>query len=329
MKKWYIVNILIILLAAGAWSAANDSVVKAYAGFIGLDRDNRVVTLIGDTQVTREWEFWGEHNRDETGRLLDEIVRRLPAAVLNLGDLVSFGASNRDRRLFDRLHQPLLEAGIPFFPVLGNHDYYGDDEQALNHYFSRVPHLAGRRWYSFVFRNVGFIMLDSNFKRMGEIRLRHQQAWYEAELARMQSDTGIRFIVACCHHPPFTNNQGKRPDPELRTRLAEPFLATGKAALFFSGHIHTYERFRFGDKYFVVSGGGGGTRSLVETNPVFQFHHDEFNGEELRFFHFCELEIADRALYTQVIRLNENGVFSVADSFVVEDSFQRERLLGP
>jgi hypothetical protein len=87
--------------------------------------------------------------------------------------------------------------------------------------------------------------------------------------------------------------------------------------LFLSGHSHSYERFQKEGKFFIVSGGGGGPRHKVYTDPRRQRVPDLFSGPGLRFFHFCEIEAHPNALVFRVLRLEPDERFSVADSFIL------------
>ena len=65
-------------------------------------------------------------------------------------------------------------------------------------------------------------------------------------------------------------------------------------------------------KTFIVSGGGG-PRHKVHIDPKTRPYNDLFDGPELRFFHFCEIEWQDGALAYRVIRLNPDGTFQAID----------------
>jgi len=284
-----------------------------YLGFENINPKNNRVIFIGDTQITSHWEFWRERNEEKTQALLNEIARRQPAFVVNLGDLLTRGASEKHWGYFDEFHKPLLKNKIPYFPVLGNHNYYGDNKKSLKYYFTHFPYLKNQKWYSFTFRSVGFLMLDGNYLNLSKTERENEVNWYQRELKRMEADLKIRFIITCSHRPPFTNSKVISASKWLRQDFAEPFQKTKKASFFFTGHCHSYEKFLKGGKYFIVSGGGGGPRHRLETNKSKRHFNDLFDGPSLRFFHFCEMKIQRDKLVVQVIKLNDNGTFSIAD----------------
>jgi 3',5'-cyclic AMP phosphodiesterase CpdA len=299
---------------------ANDSDVPSYAGFSGIDITKPYFIIVGDTQSTSHWEFWRERNDKARKQLTDEIVVREPAFVINLGDLTTRGSSKKHWQNFDALHKTVLEKRIPYFPILGNHEYYGNKETALRNFFDRFPHLQQRHWYSFTWKNVAFIMLDSNFSSLSENHVNEQNQWYLGELERYEHDQTISCVIVCCHEAPFTNSRVVAPSKKSKLYFAEPFLKFKKASLFFTGHAHTYEHFQIGGKTFIVSGGGGGPRHKVTTATRQRRYDDRYDGGELRFMHFCQIEQRDKSLLFRVFRLEKDGTFSETDSLAIQGS---------
>ena len=288
-----------------------------FAGFSEISPTQDYFILVGDTQSTSHWEFWRERNDKERKLVVDEIVRRGPAFVIHLGDLTTGGSSEEHWQEFDKLHKEVREKRIPYFPILGNHEFFGNDTKAIDYYFMRFPHLERRRWYSFIWKNIGFIMADSNFSTLTGEQSELQAKWYLSELEKFDNRNDIHYIIVGCHEPPFTNSRVVSPNKKSKTYFAEPFIRSRKATFFFSGHAHTYERFESGGKFFVVSGGGGGPRHKVIVNSKKQPYKDLFPGPELRFFHFCEIEVENKRLVFKVVRLEKDGTFTDVETLVI------------
>lgn len=307
-------------------SLANDDKIKnlesqeisPYAGFSEISPSQNYFILVGDTQSTSHWEFWRERNDKERKLIVDEITRGEPAFVIHLGDLTTRGSSEKHWQKFDDIHKAFREKKIPYFPMLGNHEFYGNDTKALKNYFERFPHLEKKRWYSFTWKKIGFIMVDSNFSSLTREQIEMQAKWYLGELERFDKDDRIDYIIVCCHEPPFTNSKVVKPNKNSKIYFADPFVQSKKATFFFSGHAHTYERFENDGKFFVVSGGGGGPRHKVIINSGKQPYKDLFPGPELRFFHFCEIESRDNALFYRVLRLESDVTFNSVDPLTIE-----------
>jgi hypothetical protein len=294
-----------------------DSRMPAYGGFKQIHHAKSHFAIVGDTQRTSSWEFWRERNDRERRLVINEIARRNPAFVLHLGDLTARGSSAQHWREFDELNKQVLEKGIAYFPIPGNHDLYGNDAVALRHYFDRFPHLQGKRWYSFVWKSAAIILVDSNFSSLTEEENKSQEKWYSGELQRFEENRSISNIIVCCHEPPFTNSRVVQPNSKVKTSFADPFLGFHKTRFFLSGHSHSYERFQISSKSFVVSGGGGGPRHKVIVDPRRTRFTASYQGPELRFFHFCEIELLDGTLASKVLRLENDGTFSTADQISV------------
>jgi len=291
--------------------------LPSYAGFADIQATKNYFIIVGDTQGTSHWEFWRERNDGERKLIIDEITRREPAFVIHLGDLTTRGSSGKHWQEFDDMHKEFREKKIPYFPILGNHELYGNDKKALQNFFERFPYLDRRRWYSFIWKNVGFILVDSNFSDLTKEQIGEQSRWYLGELEKLEKNAKIDFIIVCCHEPPFTNSRVVSDNEKVKVYFADPFLRFQKTRLFFSGHSHSYERFQRDVKFFVVSGGGGGPRHKVMTDPRTQRHRDLFLGPELRFFHFCEIENHNDNLVFRVLRLQSDRTFAEVDPFVI------------
>jgi len=289
----------------------------SYAGFLEIDPSKNHFILVGDTQSTSRWEFWRERNDKERKSIIDEITKREPAFVVHLGDLTTRGSSLKHWQQFDDLHKELRGKNIPYFPILGNHEFFGNTEKALDHYFGRFPHLERRRWYSFTWKNIGLILVDSNLSTLTKGQVEEQSQWYLGELKRFEQDKSINYVFVCCHEPPFTNSRVVAPNEKTKVYFADPFIRFSKTCLFFSGHSHTYERFQVEGKFFIVSGGGGGPRHKVAIDPQKRPYNDLFPGSELRFFHFCEIETKGQGFELRTRRLEPDKSFTVADSLTI------------
>ncbi len=137
--------------------------------------------------------------------------------------------------------------------------------------------------------------------------------WYTGELERFEADPQVKHVIVCMHEPPFTNRVRTWAGVKSTKLFAEPFLQFEKTRLFFSGHVHSYERFMVASKYFIISGGGGAPRGKLVVNPAKRKYEDQFSGEALRFFHICLVEVHGNSLLVKVLRLETDGSFSEAD----------------
>lgn len=143
---------------------------------------------------------------------------------------------------FERPFQALLDARVPFYATLGNHD------KASNRSYGPW-NMNGQRYYTFAVKNVRFFALDSNRPDRAEL------AWVDEALKSSNEEWKICYF----HHPLYSNGVKHGPALELRV-LLEPILVRHGVDVVFSGHDHVYERLtpQEGISYFVTGARGAG-----------------------------------------------------------------------
>ena len=127
---------------------------------------------------------------------------------------------------FERPFKPLLDANIPFYASLGNHD---DPNQRYYKNFN----MGGQRFYTYQKKDVRFFALDSNYMD------RDQQRWLEQELSRSNS----KWKIAYFHHPLYSSGARHGSEVDLRAIVEPLFLKYGLNVVF-AGHEHFYERIK-------------------------------------------------------------------------------------
>ena len=196
--------------------------------------------------------------------------------VLMVGDNMYVRANERGyAEAFERPYRSLLEAGVRFFAILGNHD---DPNEV------RYPgfNMDGQRYYTFSRGPVRFIGLDTNVLDATQI------AWFERQLKSSLEPWKVVYF----HHPLYSNGSRHGSNVELRVKL-EPLLVRYGVNVVLSGHDHHYERFKpqKGITYFVAGSGGklraGGVDASAETALAFAqeqaFLLVQIAGDELTF----------------------------------------------
>ena len=176
------------------------------------------------------------------------------AFVLMLGDNIYEGPATREdyRRKFEDPYRTLLDEGVKFHAVLGNHD---DPRQVVYPLFN----MDGERYYSFsppedllakVVTRVEFFALDSTNLDRTQLR------WLDERLAKSDAEWKVCFF----HHPLYTSGRYRTWSRGFRLIL-EPLLIRHGVDVAFSGHEHIYQRSELqgGIQYF-VSGGAGSLR---------------------------------------------------------------------
>ena len=141
---------------------------------------------------------------------------------------------------FERPYAPLLQAGVPFYAALGNHDQPSNRDYPLFN-------MGGERYYTFVKGPVRFVVFDTNLMDAAQL------AWIDATLQTAREAWKIVFF----HHPLYSDGDRHGSNLELRP-LLEPLLVRHGVNVVFSGHDHFYQRIKpqQGITYFVEGSSG-------------------------------------------------------------------------
>jgi 3',5'-cyclic AMP phosphodiesterase CpdA len=173
--------------------------------------------------------------------------------VIMLGDnIIGTDTPAEMANKFSIPYKPLVDAGVVFHAVLGNHDN-------PNQRFYKLFNMGGERYYVFseggttqpAEGGVRFFALDSDYLD------KPQLDWLEKELSSSSAAWKIPFF----HHPLYSS--GRTHGSALESRaILEPLFVKYGASVVFSGHDHVYERIKpqKGGIVYWVSGAGGRLR---------------------------------------------------------------------
>lgn len=208
--------------------------------------------------------------------------------VIMLGDNI-YGADSPVEMAskFSTPYKPLLDAGVTFHAVIGNHDN-------PNQRFYKPFNMGGQRYYSFRAPEgaepgqdgVCFFGLDTGYLDAPQVE------WLKRELGAASCDWKLAFF----HHPLYSSGATHGSSLESRAILEPVLVAHGVGAVF-SGHDHFYERSKpqKGGIVYWVSGAGGSLRrgDIRATGLTAK----SFDAD----YHFVLVEIAGDELYFQAI----------------------------
>jgi predicted phosphodiesterase len=199
--------------------------------------------------------------------------------VLMMGDNIYGSDKPKDfQKKFETPYKALLDAGIPFYATLGNHD---DPNQR----FYKLFNMNGQRYYTFTKGDVQFFVMDSTYTDKAQL------TWLDQQLSASRA----RWKIAYGHHPLYSS--GARHGSELDLRdLVEPLFIKYGVDVVFAGHEHFYERVKAQKGiYYFTSGAAGKLReNNIRRGPLTAAGFDEDMS-------FMLVEIKDDKLYFQVI----------------------------
>jgi predicted phosphodiesterase len=174
---------------------------------------------------------------------------------------------------FEKPYKALLDAGVPFYAALGNHDH-------PNQRFYRHFNMEGKRYYTFEGKgaSVRLFALDTNYMDP------EQLAWLKKEAC----GSSARWKIPFFHHPIYSSGSKHGSSPELQ-RILEPVFAECGIDVVFAGHDHFYERVKpQRDILYFVSGGAGKLRAgnIKKDSRLTEVGFDQG-------YHFLVAEIVD------------------------------------
>ena len=181
-------------------------------------------------------------------------------AVLALGDVHHFmGVASTSDPLWMTNYELIYshpELQIPWYPILGNHEYRGNTQAVLD--YSKVSRrwMMSRRYYSKVFEDDGvsvrIVFIDTvplidkyrndteDYPSASSQNMERQLRWLDKELASASE----QWVVVVGHHPIFAHtskDESERTD--LQQRLL-PILKRHKVDMYICGHIHNFQHIR-------------------------------------------------------------------------------------
>ncbi len=154
---------------------------------------------------------------------------------------------------------------VPFYAVLGNHDYRGNPEAQVEYTGLSTRWKMPARYYTFSqpvddSTGVQFFALNTNPIAAGEAQATEQIAWLKSELEKSPA----RWKIVFGHHPLYSGGYHGE-DQETRTlRAALESIIESKIDLYISGHDHDQQFIKPGNKhvYYLISGTGSQCRDV-------------------------------------------------------------------
>nr|WP_254217034.1 metallophosphoesterase [Synechococcus sp. CCY 9618] len=196
----------------------------------------------------------GNANQLAVGRRMAETHRLRPVdLVIMAGDnIYPDGDLKLVESTFLRPYRDLLQAGVPFHAVLGNHDIRTADGARQIAY---SPFGMRGRWYTLRRGPVEFFLLDTNVNAPWQ----HQLPWLKRVLAASKAP----WKVLVGHHP--IRSAGLYGDDPVAIARLSPLFRRHRVQLYINGHEHNYERTRVidGTTYLTVGNGGAHLRAIV------------------------------------------------------------------
>jgi len=246
------------------------------------EKDSVRFAIIGDTGT-------GTSSQYEVGERLTVSRQMFPFDfVIMLGDNI-YGSERPQDFItkFEKPYKALLDAKVPFYAALGNHD---DPTQRYYKPFN----MNGERFYTFTKGNARFFALDSNYMDQTQLK------WLDEQLSRANE----RWKIAYFHHPLYSSGEKHGSEVDLRTQVEPLFIKYGVDVVF-AGHEHFYERIKpqNGIYYFIEGGSAKLRKGDIRGGPLTAAGFDTD-------FTFMLAELGKDAMQFQVLARNGKPIDS-------------------
>lgn len=227
----------------------------------------------------------GDHQYAEDDRI-DRLVKgaksvleqRFPEEGVHAASLVLNNGDQVDRSTLDDWSSThfgkmkYLSGDLPFYTVLGNHEYYGDPGASLYYSHFDYSNIAYKQilpttdnaseYYAFQDGRALYIMLHTETGQSGSMEtgteMVAQADWIKEVIEAAEQDDSIDWIFAVGHNPYMDERNGGGDEQELVRRVyVEELQESPKFAMYVGAHTHNYSRGTFRDHtgYHIVSGG--------------------------------------------------------------------------
>jgi 3',5'-cyclic AMP phosphodiesterase CpdA len=198
----------------------------------------------------------GGHRPGVFSRAVRMINLLQPEFVMSVGDLIEGYSEDPGQWALEwsEFETNVDRLQMPFFFCTGNHDM---SNLPMSENWKRK---FGRSYYSFRYRNVLFVILNSEEPRPEEAIYRfspEQQEWLRQTLAK---NADVRWTFVFFHKPVWREAMG---DPVAQgwTPIEDALAAGDRRYTVFVGHEHNYAKFiRHGRDYFMLATTGGGSK---------------------------------------------------------------------
>jgi len=225
---------------------------------------------------------WGRHGRPDQRAVAKQMGIACKNAgtsfVISVGDnFYEDGVDSVRDHHWDKSFESVYTAPslqVPWYVVLGNHDYRGSCEAQLEYGKTHPRWIMPARHYTHVHSvdastdlecfyidtspMIGEYQSDPMMWGIHSQNVGQQLAWLDQSLAASKAP----WKIVIGHHPIYSAGWGHGSEQEM-IRLILPILQKHKVQAYFCGHDHDLQHLKTGDLHLVISGGGSEHRPVM------------------------------------------------------------------
>jgi serine/threonine-protein phosphatase CPPED1 len=193
----------------------------------------------------------GGHRPQVFSKAVERLNSLQPEFVVSVGDLIEGYTEEQDKidAQWKEFEGFVKKLQMPFWYCPGNHDV--SNPVMVKDWNARF----GRHHYSFVYRNVLFLVLNSE-----DPKVKNGNKITEDQIAAarkvLEAHRGARWTFVFLHKPLWIERDAEKSGwPEVEKLLA------GRSYTVFAGHVHRYQKFvRQGQNYYMLATTGGSSK---------------------------------------------------------------------
>ena len=230
-----------------------EKISSVYNLKISNNEDNFKFTVFADSQGMTESDY------DIFSEVLEKSVLREKELdfMVHLGDFVDDG---NNEMLWKWLFKSDIWKSIPTVPLSGNHDgrmsaksfKCGVENSIISHFYLENPlyeKSSKGAYYSFVYKNAKFIVLNTNEVNSEDEIYEKQYKWAICEALNAKT----KWKILLTHKSPYSNGpHHKNPDVKKIGKQIKKLAYYGKFDLVLGAHDHVYVRTHFLNEDAVV-----------------------------------------------------------------------------
>lgn len=227
--------------------------------------------------VLSDWGFSGSSGQREVAAEMSRISRSAGIDfIMTSGDNFQVaGVTSVNDPLWKENYENVYSDSalqVPWYPALGNHDYYGNPEAQVEYSAISKCWKMQARYYSFVEKvdsasAVRFVVLDTQ-GLINDYQQLDDTAKYDsipeyAWLKKTLSESHEKWIIVTGHHPVFSASTFHGDTYEMN-KLIKPLFDRYGVDFYVCGHDHDFEHAKDQHNYteYIVTGTGGYVRPI-------------------------------------------------------------------
>lgn len=249
--------------------------------------------------VLGDWGRQGEYGQQETANSMAHRAKIVkPAFIATTGDnFYEYGVDSIMDPLWKLSFEQVYHHSslhIPWYPVLGNHDYGMNPDAQIEYsevssrwsmpskYYRQDYQLKDGTAILILYIDtspfIEGLMLDTMFASASKEKTMEQLSWLERQLA--MSDAEWKIVVG--HHPLYSTGVMHGDQPEMIAYF-EPLFHKYKVQAYFCGHDHDIQHLKpAGYTHYIISGAGSMMREAgTDSHAMFTSGENAFAEVEL------------------------------------------------